>query len=540
MRELASGRQSHAGPIAPSEFALKPQHLLILLAYTAAIFLFNLGGGRGLTHHELYVAEGAREMLHLRDWIVPRILNEPWLEKPPLAHWMISASFLIGGVTETAARMPSAICGTIGVVLLARLAAAWYGSSFGLLVGLIQATTVYTLTYARLAEADIYLWAIVMGCIYLFGVEQIGPAPRKPRRWRRVLFWALVGLTQYAKGPLFGAVMALVPCLLFAGLTRDRARLRWFFCPPGWIVCAIAAVAWPTAVLLKYPETAQLWYTHTFARIAGDHVINPEPWWLYFYTTPWQVLPWTLFGCAAIVPTVKTAWREPASIDRFLWLWLAGLFVVLSVPSAKHHHYLIYALPPFSFWAARMLLPVARWTGLIFGGTRRFAICTAVTAVLTCAGVIVARQRFPNIATDIAWMAPTLWLAFAVVIYLCVREMWDWAAGALFAGIAAIVLLVHQITMPRLDRRHPDIDMLQRLQTQLTAQDQVVSLSGDMRRQWFYLNRDIKFGAGAVALSRTPGVYLIYELNAPIVIPAAVKLERIDRGATLAVDRVIR
>src|SRR4029079_16653155 len=96
--------------------------------------------------------------------------------------------------------------------------AAWFGSAVGLLTGLIQASTVYTITYARLAEADIYLWSVVMGCIYLFAIEQVGPAPRQPRTWRRLLFWVLIGLTQYAKGPLFGAVMALVPCVLFTAL----------------------------------------------------------------------------------------------------------------------------------------------------------------------------------------------------------------------------------------------------------------------------------------------------------------------------------
>lgn len=259
-----------------SPASLKPQHLVLLLAYLAAVFLFNLGAARSLTPHELNVGEGAREMIALHDWIVPRLINLPWLEKPPLAHWAVSVSFLIGGISETAARLPSVICATIGIVLIARLAAAWYGSPVGLLAGLIQASTVYTITYARLAEADIYLWAIVMGCIYLFAIEQVGPAPRQPRTWRRLLFWILIGLTQYAKGPLFGAVMALVPCLLFTALAGDRTRWRWFFYWPGLTMGAAIAVAWPAAILLKYPDTAHLWYVHTFARLGGDEVLNPE------------------------------------------------------------------------------------------------------------------------------------------------------------------------------------------------------------------------------------------------------------------------
>src|SRR5258705_10764488 len=69
----------------PSDSGLKPTHLLLLLAYTSAIFLFNLGDARSLTHHELYVAEGAREMLHLHARLVPRVLHGSCLGKPHYA-----------------------------------------------------------------------------------------------------------------------------------------------------------------------------------------------------------------------------------------------------------------------------------------------------------------------------------------------------------------------------------------------------------------------------------------------------------------------
>jgi hypothetical protein len=103
----------------------------------------------------------------------------------------------------------------------------------------------------------------------------------------------------------------------------------------------------------------------------------------------------------------------------------------------------------------------------------------------------------------------------------------------------ATFALVHQFTMPRLDRQGPDTDMLRRLHAQLAAQDQVISVGGDPRRQWFYLERDVKVGAAAAALLATPGVYVISEIKAPFALPAAIKLERIDQGSMIKVDRIV-
>jgi hypothetical protein len=162
-----------------------------------------------------------------------------------------------------------------------------------------------------------------------------------------------------------------------------------------------------------------------------------------------------------------------------------------------------------------------------------------VTVVLSVAGAMVARRLFPNAAGEIPWMAAAFWLTLAVVVYLCTREMWSRAAGALFLGLIDLFAIVHQFSMPRLDRQGPDTEMLRRLHARMTAYDQVVSTGGDPRRQWFYLERDVRRGAEAIALSATPGVYVISSINAPSVLPSTVKRERVDQGTAIAVDRIL-
>src|SRR4051794_19361246 len=83
----------------------------------------GLGGSGRLTYHEAFVAEAAREMLASGDPIVPTVGGRPWLEKPPLAIWLVALTGrAAGGVGESAARAPSAVAAallTLGVALLA-------------------------------------------------------------------------------------------------------------------------------------------------------------------------------------------------------------------------------------------------------------------------------------------------------------------------------------------------------------------------------------------------------------------------------------
>src|SRR5579862_9179993 len=51
----------------------------------------------------------ARAMVETGDWITPRLYGQPWFEKPVLYYWGAALSFKWFGVTDAAARLPSAV-----------------------------------------------------------------------------------------------------------------------------------------------------------------------------------------------------------------------------------------------------------------------------------------------------------------------------------------------------------------------------------------------------------------------------------------------
>src|SRR5947209_8792436 len=93
-----------------------------LLIGIFSIVLFGYAGisGRPLTMHEARLPQTSREMLATHSWLLPHSGNRPWLERPPLPHWIVIASMKAFGHDdrEWAVRAPSALMGVVVVLLM--------------------------------------------------------------------------------------------------------------------------------------------------------------------------------------------------------------------------------------------------------------------------------------------------------------------------------------------------------------------------------------------------------------------------------------
>src|SRR5512144_2034206 len=92
--------------------------LLVLAAFCAFLFFFGLGSFGLVGADEPRYAQIAREMLARHDWVTPVLNGVPWLEKPALYYWGAMLSYSIFGVTDWAARLPSAVLATAMVAAI--------------------------------------------------------------------------------------------------------------------------------------------------------------------------------------------------------------------------------------------------------------------------------------------------------------------------------------------------------------------------------------------------------------------------------------
>lgn len=102
---------------------------LLLAGFCAFLFFYGLNQFGLIGADEPRYAQVAREMLQRHDLITPVLNGRPWLEKPPLYYWQAMLAYSIFGVSDWAARLPSALDATLLVLAVYFFCAAFVRDS---------------------------------------------------------------------------------------------------------------------------------------------------------------------------------------------------------------------------------------------------------------------------------------------------------------------------------------------------------------------------------------------------------------------------
>ncbi len=327
---------------------------LVLLVASAGPIFSSLGDHPLYGRSDARYAEASREMLETGDWLVPRLLGKPHLTKPPLVYWLEAASMKCFGEDEFAVRLPSALAGTLTLVLIMAVGWQWRSWRVGAMAAGVLALMPLALVVSRLPLTDALLGFFWLGILAsgLFAV-------RWPQQWRwPLLLCAAMTGAWMTKGPL-----ALVPLgvllvwLAGSGQWRVIGRLRLWWTVP---VSLAPVGVWAAMVVVQRPGVWGQWYQETFARVVGegDH---PQPMWYFIPVFLVGLFPATaMMELPGLNLSWKTAWRNLRSgSDVALWaLAVVVPFVFFSLGSGKLATYILPCAPPLALLTAVML---ERW-----------------------------------------------------------------------------------------------------------------------------------------------------------------------------------
>lgn len=386
---------------------LKRSDFLGILAYCVVLYTLVLTAGGPLTMHEGVLSQTSRAMLADHDWVVPHFGEGPWLERPPLPQWItVAIATVVGHCNEEwVVRIGPALSGTITVMLTAWLGGVLLGRAVGILGALIVATMYQFVRYSTLAEADMFLAPIVASCVCLFAyLELVRPRTDSDsihfvgaRPWAMLAFFLMLGMTNLAKGVVFGTAMTLVPIggyLLWNFNLRGILRYFWLW---GWLAFAAVAVAWPIAAYIRYPDVLGLWHFDLFARLSGNYLSEPR--WYYLVHWFWVVAPWPIMGVWGLVLATRSAVKEKNLAARLLWCWAFLTPLVFSYARSKHHHYMLHYLAPWGLlsslavirlWEKAQTWPRTLRQPVLIGGI------SAAFAVLAATGLFFAGEKFTH------------------------------------------------------------------------------------------------------------------------------------------------
>jgi 4-amino-4-deoxy-L-arabinose transferase-like glycosyltransferase len=341
--------------------------LALVLGVCYFFFFFGLGAF-GLTGaDEPRYAQIAREMLARHDWIVPTLNGSPWLEKPALLYGKIMSSYAVFGVSDWAARVPSALNATavvLGIFFFMRHFR--FGSELD--AAMIASSSAGMIGFGRGASTDMLVtapFALAMMCWWTW--RQTG------KKFWLLLFYGLLAFGALAKGPVAPALAVLVVGA-YAALRRDGKIFVRTLSVPGFVLFFVIVLPWYLAVQHRVPQFFRVFFIeHNLERFGTNLYQHSQPFWYYIPVFLLAALPWTFFTLPALIEAGRNAftqWRthpEPTTIDAdahaqiddgltsFLFIWIVVPIIFFSISRAKLPGYILPAIPAAALLAADYL-----------------------------------------------------------------------------------------------------------------------------------------------------------------------------------------
>lgn len=381
----------------------------------------------------------AIEMVEHGNWTVPRLLGEPFRDKPILYFWMQAASITALGPSEFSVRLPGTLMSAAAIAATGWLGRTLFGAAVGSWAALAYATMLlpYAVSLAPLHDlVMVPLVALALGAFWrLHHAETIGA-----RVGWIVAAGLVLGLSILGKG-LTG--VGLVGVGMLAWMVWTRTWSPALVAGAAAALAIAAVIAWPWYAAMEKASPGYLSYfflERHVAGVTGDTQRHAgRGLWYYAPILVAGAWPW-------IVDVVRRPFATAASADRLVWAWLVADVVLLSIAGSKLATYVLPTFPAIAILAARHA--VARPEEAGPGRVR--LIAAALTGVLPLASaLVVARmQGTPTVPwlSLVASLAPLALLGWASEGAPAAR--WTWPAR--MAGVSgAACLLIALLVRPQ-------------------------------------------------------------------------------------------
>lgn len=416
----------------PATNSARLESWLPWILFVAAIFalFFQLGRAALFEPDEGRNAEKAREILVLNDWITPHENFHPVLDKPIFLYWLIALSYKLFGISEWAARLPSALAALGGLAVLYGFARTHWGFWPALWAGLILLTSLEFFVLARVVIFDMpltFFLTVVLCAFYQAGhTDDV-----RRRRWWCLLLYGALGAATLIKG-LVGIV---VPGMVIFGYLLVSKRwwiLRRIYPFPGLLLFLAIVLPWYLQAdarndgYLKY----YFWDEH-FGRYATANFDRSQPWYYFILVLLAGFFPWTL-----LLPFVAAHYRKKIEDDQtlFLILWAVLPFLFFSFSKSKLPHYILPIFPALAILTAVALVQkLSEPTAIIRSGLHSTWIAEGLLVLYFVVGAIQPAILHPAIRTGVVNMADHLWLYGVLIVLVPVLLLFSRMSEKLFS-----------------------------------------------------------------------------------------------------------
>jgi 4-amino-4-deoxy-L-arabinose transferase len=320
---------------------------LLLTGLFILLYIVPLGFRPLFTPDEPRYAEIARELIVHDDWVVPKINNLRYFEKPIMGHWLNAISLKLFGENNFAVRLSSALAAGLSALGLFMLVKKFSGTETALWGTVIFLSSVLVYGISTFAVLDgptsFFLTAAMVGFFFAY----------MEKRWNikkvaaLLLFGIFCGLAFLTKGFLAIVVPAIIviPFLIWEKRWKEMFILPWI--PAAAMIVTI--LPWAVMIHLRDNDFWNyfFWVEHVQRFLEKEASQHPAPFWFFIPVLIAGIIPW-LFLLPSIINGYRGRCIETFKLPlmRYVACWLVFPFLFFSASSGKLATYILPCFVP--------------------------------------------------------------------------------------------------------------------------------------------------------------------------------------------------
>lgn len=294
-------------------------------------------------------------MVNRGNWILLHLNGKVYGDKPPLFFWLIAlSSFVRGEFTSFSVRFPSALFGTLTVLLTFFMGKKLFNSRTGFLSGLILATCFEFAYLSTRANIDATLTFFITLSLFCFLHWYKSSKHEKDKRGPFIYgFYISMVFATLAKGPV-GFIISLLVNLIYLIVEKDWSGIKEMKLLPEMLLFTALVMCWYFPAVLQGGKAflKETLFKHTVDAYAKGwtHV-----WPIYYYLLnfPFDFLPWFLFLPGALISVLSQRKKEFQKDFLFILVWFISVFLFFSFSKGKRSIYLLPLYPAATILVGR-------------------------------------------------------------------------------------------------------------------------------------------------------------------------------------------
>lgn len=432
---------------------------ILWIAFLGLMVFFNGLGNIGLVDEtEPLFAEAGRQMTVTGNWITPYFNGVTRFDKPPLIYWLMAIAYNTIGVNEWAARLPSALAGTVLVGFIFYTLNKLRVSPLTPYLGsAIAALNLMMLFFGRLGYSDMLLNACFGGSLLSFFLGYTESKPAIKTRWY-FAFYGLMALAVLTKGPVGVVLPAAIVGIFLLWVGKLKEVLRESKPILGTGIFLLISVPWYILVYLQNGSNYinSFFGVHNIERFTSVVNQHSGSWYYHLVIVLLGFFPWSITLPASIAAVISQKnWRQQSRSQHLGWFVLIWFSVVLGFFTIAVTKYISYTLPLFP--AAAILVTLWWEQQLSQNRQSRWLRGSVYASIAVSVAIAVCALYSPRWLNDdpsmptlgiqlqasgLPVVAALIWMGAAIAgAVLTLRHQLKWFWNVNFVAIAAFIVL---------------------------------------------------------------------------------------------------